>query len=150
MPVTESVPQRYVSPINPAKDGSALAQESDKAFEKAAANGWVVVKPKPNEVQIDIDRLEDLAVYTNNLSILKESAPDLVKKEETHVSPSGEPGHFHITLTLAQKITPVERIAIQAALGSDRKRELLSYLRTRRGDPVPTLFFEKGPEDEPF
>lgn len=58
-------------------------------------------------------------------------------------SRSGAPGKRHITLALNRKLTSVERILFQALLGSDRKRELLSYIRVLNSDPEPTLFFER-------
>ena len=44
-------------------------------------------------------------------------------------------------------VANVERIALQAVLGSDRMREFLSLYRHLNGDTDPTLFFEKVQEE---
>ena len=59
-------------------------------------------------------------------------------------SKSGEPGKMHITLVFQDRtFTTLERIGLQAMLGSDRVRELLSYVQYLNGDAHPTLFLEK-------
>lgn len=59
------------------------------------------------------------------------------------VTPSKSGGEKqHIRVFLPFNVEPVERIALQAALGSDGVRELLSLRRVRGDDPHPTLFAE--------
>jgi hypothetical protein len=41
-------------------------------------------------------------------------------------------------------VTSIERVALQAMLGSDSIREMLSWLRLRRGIDTPTIFFENA------
>lgn len=48
----------------------------------------------------------------------------------------------HIRIQLPWELTDWERIAWQAALGSDPVRELLSCLRLRKGDAHPTMLIE--------
>jgi len=50
-----------------------------------------------------------------------------------------------VVVTLERNVEPMERILIQAFLGSDLKREALSWVRIVNNDPNPTLFFEKKP-----
>jgi hypothetical protein len=40
-------------------------------------------------------------------------------------------------------LTPIERVTLQTILGSDPKREFLSFNRIENGDEHPTLFFER-------
>lgn len=65
---------------------------------------------------------------------------DITSIHEAKSKSGGE--HRHITLTLSNNISDVERILLQAILGSDPKRELLSYIRILRNIPQPTAFFE--------
>lgn len=60
-----------------------------------------------------------------------------------HESPSksGLP-HRHITITFDFDLTQWQRLAFQAALGSDTKRECLGCIMTLAGDEHPTLFLE--------
>lgn len=125
-------------------DGSAYDFETIKsslAFDKARRNGEVVVLPKENELQLDIDSDEDLA-YFHKARI----------KFDMHISGIDEwkirdsrNGNKHITVTLHNDIGPKQRIMYQLMLGSDRTREMLSYIRYRNEDPHPTLFIEKTP-----
>jgi hypothetical protein len=62
--------------------------------------------------------------------------------EEIHTGES-RGGNQHFTVTLKRNITPIERIALQAVLGSDPRREAHSLRRWLAGEKNPTLFFEK-------
>lgn len=106
--------------------------------------GYSIVLPKPNELQIDIDTDEQFAIFTRaSESMAKnwwiDSGLPLV---ETHPSKSGLPCR-HVTITLPFDVTPWQRIALQASLGSDPMRELLSSIRLMKGDVAPTLFVEQ-------
>ncbi len=110
------------------------------ALEKAKAEGFKVVYPKPNELQLDIDRAEDYVVWQAHRSILDEYFK-ILKVVET---PSQEKGHMHVTVTVEKSFNPFERIAFQAVLGSDRKREILGLIMNKLGhESKPTLFLEK-------
>lgn len=52
----------------------------------------------------------------------------------------------HIYVTLENPMTVPERIALQAALGSDPTREFLSLKRWLDKDPNPILLFEVKPK----
>lgn len=64
---------------------------------------------------------------------------------EWSVSPSGKQDHSHVIVRLRREVTPMERILIQAFLGSDLKREALSWVRLVNDDPNPTIFYTKKP-----
>lgn len=102
--------------------------------------GNKIVYPKENELQIDIDSDLQYAIYQAQMVVMyREFSLDVVET----VSRNGLPGR-HITITLPFEVSDIERIAFQAALGSDPLRELLSIFRHQRGDDYPTLFVEKG------
>jgi hypothetical protein len=109
-------------------------------YRAARDKGLSVVKPSKHELFIDIDNDEDLAHYEAMCDVMDSAL--LPVHEVRRTRSSG--GNWHIVAKTAQELTPIERIALQAALGSDRKRELLSILRIWREPGVPpTVFFEK-------
>lgn len=113
----------------------------EAAVEKARARGLVVRLPKPNELFVDIDTFAAYERFKEQIEVLKRwhRVVDVVE------SPSASGGaHKHIVVTLGNHVTPITRIALQAMLGSDLKREMLSYGRLLTGSsPHPTLFFER-------
>ena len=124
---------------------------SAAAFTKAAGKGWKVVLPQLTEIFIDIDNSADYAKFYELFPTLQEFLP-LAKIVRDTPSPSGAEGHRHIVVDLCEHTTDLERVLLQAVLGSDRKRELLAWQRINLRDAVPTLFFEKKdqPESNPI
>lgn len=125
-----------------------MQQQSDKeysllriaALQKAKDAGLQVVYPENNELQIDADSEEDRHRFYRVFHILQRQHPEATYQE--WVSRSGNA--WHIRVTLPFEVTALQRIALQAALGSDGVRELLGYIRhTEYGDPQPTLFLEQ-------
>lgn len=114
------------------------------ADKRAAARGCVVVEPKPNELFIDIDRAEDKECFHRNIGWLG----DLVTGYDTKPSTSGKPEKCHIVVRLNRDVKDhFERIGLQAILGSDRLREVLSWRNAIHESGRPTCFFEKAPEE---
>lgn len=120
-------------------DGGQTRREH--AEEQAKAKGCIVVEPKPNELFIDIDRVEDLEFFYKQIGHITKRCP-----LSYEVRPSLRKDHFHVVVCFENReLTEWERIALQAVLGSDRVRELISVFRLLDGDKTPTLFFEKAP-----
>ena len=107
----------------------------DELAAAAALRGRSVIYPAPKQIFIDIDSEQDYQVYRKQLEILDSSDMSPVVIQETE---SATPGHKHIILTFREDFTPAHRIALQAAMGSDRKRELLAILKGFG----PVCFFE--------
>jgi hypothetical protein len=103
--------------------------------------GLVPVHPEPDELQLDIDDRDDMRVAVDMLAVLEgNGVPARVIK--TTRSKSGN-AHVYIKLEWPEGLDPVTRIALQACLGSDRKRELLSLLRHLfQTQHPPTVLFE--------
>lgn len=114
--------------------------DSECAIQEAKDNNLDVVFPKPNELQVDIDSDAAYERYCGVLDHMLHHFPFVT--ESITPSRSGYPKR-HIVLTLRKPVTDVQRIALQAILGSDPVRELLSLKRIENGDPHPTLFLEK-------
>ena len=115
----------------------AIPTDSRDAFVYAKEHGLDVRYPMANELFIDIDDKRSYKVFEENYTLIEGTtgcmpAPSRRKKDG-----------MHIVVTLNRNVTPIERIALQAALGSDPRREAHSLRRYFAGDPLPTLFFEK-------
>jgi len=100
----------------------------------AKSKKLVVVVPLETELILDIDA--DRSVNETVLGLLREhfgDAPSL-----TTIS---KHGNIHIYIALPEAYCTEARIAMQAALGSDAKREMLSILSAPY-TPHPTVLFE--------
>lgn len=107
---------------------------------KASEAGCTIKLPKSNELFLDIDNVEDFAFFKKHITDLG----DLVQTWNFTESKSGK-GHYHIIVTLNRKVKSLtERVLLQAVLGSDRVRELISWRRLDSGNRKATVFFEKG------
>lgn len=114
----------------------------EEAIAQAEALGCNVVMPEPNQLFIDIDSNEDYRVFIEHHAMLTSIGGEGGKIVSTKASKSGLP-RCHIVLEFDRELSNVERVLLQAVLGSDRKRELLSWIRIRSGATEhPTLFFE--------
>jgi hypothetical protein len=118
------------------------APRSGAAYEKAEAEGLVVDLPRESELQLDFDTLAQLEAFRVRLQpILMEHFGVIERDVLVTVSKSG---HWHVRVALPLKrLTPIERIAFQAACGSDPVRELLSLVMIDNHDSQPTLLHEK-------
>jgi hypothetical protein len=117
-----------------------IAPNSNRAIEQAKLLNLDVVFPKKNELQIDVDDDAAYEVFKAHYDIVDRYWG--IDAANIRPSRSGQDGKKHITVRLSQDVKNTERIALQAFLGSDRKRELLSYIQAENGDANPTLFLE--------
>lgn len=117
--------------------------QSSHAYAEAESKCSTVRLPKPTELFIDLDSEEDKTWFYLNIGKVREQMGNV--DIEWISSPSGDPGHAHVIVTLSREVSEMERILLQAILGSDRKREALSWVRLVNNDPSPTLFYEKKP-----
>jgi len=137
---------------------------NERAFAQAVERGCEVELADAYTLQIDIDREEDLELFRAQLSRLVEHCPTLFRELGADEIQEGlffvrglkldgvkyksrTKGH-HIILKLASALDPVTRIMLQACLGSDRVREVLSYCRYAKGEPNPVLLFRPKPQSE--
>lgn len=115
---------------------------SQRALDQAAREGLSVVYPEDNQLQIDLDNEHSYRLFQNQLCIVEKFIG--ISNCDEKPSKSGKPGKRHITLTFyGVTFTMLERLALQAMLGSDRIRELLGYVQLKNEDPHPVLFLEK-------
>lgn len=118
---------------------------SNRALERAAVEGLEVVYPEPNQLFVDIDNEHSYRLYLNQTGILQKFVGIFAVKENPSKSSTPDSRYkLHITLTFdSVTFTTLERLALQAMLGSDRVREILGYVEYKGNDPTPVLFLEK-------
>ncbi len=115
---------------------SALEKSPEVEADELGLN---VVYPEDDQLLLDIDSDEDAAWLEKMLDVLRENGVEL-RVEKTTTSKSG---NHHVYIRIDRDLTPIERVALQACLGSDRKRELLSTLRIWYTNRAPTVLFER-------
>jgi hypothetical protein len=117
-----------------------VAYWSDAYAEKQAAkNGCFVEIPPATTLQIDVDSDASYTTFLEQLEVLRSLNP--LERYTFDVRPSKTPGHRHVRVFMSSEVLPLERILLQAVLGSDRKRELMSYTGLQMGQEHPTVFF---------
>jgi hypothetical protein len=119
--------------------GSALEDDPEETADKL---GLHMVLPGRDELFIDADAGFDMDRYEAMRDVLHANG---VLTEEVRITESKTPGNLHIVLRLKNaKLSPTARVAFQACLGSDPKREVLALLRIGYKTNRPaTIFFEK-------
>lgn len=94
-------------------------------------------------LQLDIDRAEDLVLFHRALPwiscIFHETGIGL---HAISYRKSRRRAHWHITIRTTKRLKIIERIALQAILGSDRIRELCNYERYRARSAYPILLID--------
>lgn len=121
-----------------------MAYLSD-AYAIAEELGLYVVEPKVNELQIDLDSPQDQYVMEALIALFGERGFSIRVQKVEH----SRHGNKHATLLVNHErgITTMERIALQAILGSDRKREALGFLLAwDEIEPASVFFEEKAPQ----
>jgi hypothetical protein len=111
----------------------------------AFVNGYICIYPKPNQLFIDVDTAAQFAQFLSLLDLLGDIfCTDSIPWTSTKSRSGGD--HQHIVVELPMEITQMERLVLQACMGSDAKRELLGFFHLRlkgKPDPQPTVFQEK-------
>jgi hypothetical protein len=103
----------------------------------AEMHGLEIVEPGPNELQIDIDSPEIPAKFHEQLSILGQ-----FYGETTYRTTRSKSGNVHIYVTMNNEVGDLERIMLQALLGSDIKRELLTLKNYKEGKERHQFLYE--------
>lgn len=112
---------------------------NQEQIEQARAAGLDVIEPGPDEIFVDLDSQQDQYVMEALLPLFSQNGLAI---EVVKVSRSRN-GNKHAYLKAGRSLTDLERVALQAILGSDRKREAMGFLRILNGIAPVTLFFEK-------
>jgi hypothetical protein len=126
--------------LRPEIEGYSLVSD-DQVDIAAEKKGLCVKLPNERQLFVDIDSEHSKEVFDKNLTTL--SGFFRVMNINITPSASAKPWHYHAVVELEQEITPLERVALQAVLGSDTVRELLSFVSIMKGYKKPTVFFER-------
>jgi hypothetical protein len=123
----------------------AAAQESypddtDAVIAQAVADGFVVTIAAGSVLQVDIDSDADYMAFQSLWGMFADITGGQVKLIVP--SRSGLPKR-HITITLPYEVDDITRLALQAILRSDPRRELFGYRRVRDGIAPVTVFIDK-------
>ena len=117
---------------------------------KGYADKWQVVLPDDRMFMLDYDEkpydgtLPDQ--FYRTLGILEQA---LENYNTYFVVSESKGGNTHCLVHLPNTMSIVERIAWQAAFGSDPKREALCLLSVSRGELNPILLFMRKPQPGP-
>jgi hypothetical protein len=105
--------------------------------------------PAADELYLDIDTPEQWGIFLRSFDVVRRYLG--VEEYKRTASSSGRAGRYHVVIKMKEPMTSFERIALQAALGSDPMREILSLMRIYQNNPHPTLLFElpEGQEKPP-
>jgi hypothetical protein len=124
----------------------------NRAVDKLAEErGLAVVRSAPNLLMLDLDTPEQEKTWESNkflltdrfdgLFVMRGHAGDVL--DGVALETTSQSGNRHVYVWLLAPLTEGERIAMQAALGSDPKREMLNLARLRKhGEAGITLFEE--------
>lgn len=125
---------------------SEVVQRTTQDVEALAqAQGLVPFLPEADELMLDLDEADGAPAARARVGEVLENNGIGVLASLTTTSKSGK---YHLYLRLDRPVTPHERIALQACLGSDPVREVLSLLRLMQGgEPAAvTALFETEEE----
>jgi hypothetical protein len=141
----EAMIKGIVDEFDHSKDSEGKIYDFGRDPEKVAEEiGCVVVYPKPNQLQIDLDSEEALEYCSRRLR----SVHNQLYWETfivTKPSNSGLP-HRHMTITVQGKeFSDFERVALQMMFGSDPIRESINAMRCAAKIKDPICFFEPKP-----
>lgn len=107
----------------------------EEAQEAAKAVGLVCFLPRENELLLDLD---DNPVNTQVLKSLENNGFEIKGTLET----TSKNNRTHFYIRLGQRVSNLERLCLQACLGSDPIKEFLGYMRVRVKSEAPVCLFE--------
>lgn len=117
--------------------------ENIRRINSTRKRGLRIVEPRANEIQIDLDNARALRVYARQYFLLEQHGITTGWRERMTTSKSGG-SRVHVTITIPKGIDNVKRVAFQAILGSDLKREAFNLCRVIKRNRYPIVFFERS------
>jgi len=116
---------------------SKFNPDIEKAIEKGKSLGFTVIQSTRSTLLLDLDTPESVAQFNDVLPLVKE----FLKVKEV-LSWESEHGNQHRLIYLDDDLHVLTRIALQAVLGSDPKREVFAIERIKAGITEPSLLFQ--------
>ena len=118
--------------------------------DKGYANAWMVVVADDNMLMLDYDDAPaGSAPFLPEQFFLTLAIFNKAWGSDNYYEASvSKGGNTHVIVHLRSAMDILERIAWQAAFGSDPKREALHLLSVSRGELNPILLFMRKPESQ--
>src|SRR5215471_3037941 len=113
--------------------------QAQRFLDKEGAHDWEIIVANDTELQLDFDSEREPERFLEVFGIFTEQYPIIGLRRTISKSGKG----LHIRIYLQQPMEIIQRIAWQAALGSDVTREALSLISVAKGWLNPILLFEK-------
>lgn len=118
---------------------SEVIQRNAEEVEAIAASlGLVCFIADDRELQLDLDNNKIPVHLARVTEVLEQNGWSVVDTLRT----TSKGGGAHLYIKMGVAIGPLQRIALQAMLGSDPVREVLSMLRLSAGATASTALFE--------
>ena len=116
-----------------------IEQVEKLMFDEGIKDTHEIVLPLANQLQIDIDHEELPRRFTDSLNILLKAmdGPIAVTRYRSRH------GRLHVVIDLPHELSALERVAWQAALGSDGIREAMGLCALRRNVKNGTLLIHR-------
>lgn len=113
-----------------------------EAIEKSAERQGVdVIWSDDHTLLLDLDGDDSINVFWRQWDMLIDTHPDPYNFSEPRILPSRGGHGYHAIIRVEAPLNNHQRILLQAILGSDVKRELLSYVGLLHGQDNPTVLF---------
>jgi hypothetical protein len=112
---------------------------TDNNTADAVEDGFTVEYAEGNELLLDLDDEDAIARFESVRKRLANKVP-LIELERW-VSKSGDGIHVRLATLATESLSELERVALQACLGSDPLRECLTINDIRRGVKRPSRLF---------
>lgn len=122
------------------EDYASDAQFTDAAaLDKADRHGLDVLFSDSRTLQLDLDSDDALERFQQQYDMLYNNG--VIIDHATCEVLQSKSGNYHVIVHLTRSHMVLERIMLQALLGSDIKREMLAYIGWEKGQQNPVLLF---------
>lgn len=109
----------------------------EEVIKRGEAAGCEVIRANDFLLLLDIDSAKDYETFTYHIALLR----NWLEVEEVDEWKSRS-GNCHIRIRLKNPLPMITRYGLQAALGSDGKRELLNYRDLAEGILEPCVLYK--------
>ena len=124
--------------------GDGKVRTNEQMKEWAEKEGCYFEEADDKTLFIDVDTPEQLATFEGNLALAAHLFNIDKRPYNWQRTPSKSgPPHYHIRVHLPRRFSTLERVLLQACLGSDLRREMISMKRVLEGEDNVIVFFEK-------
>ena len=124
------------------------AQAAEEFLRQAHFDDWMVVVADDKILMLDYDQQPYDGMLPEQFYVTLGIFDSVVGSNNYFEHTASKGGNTHCVIHMEKPMPIVERIAWQAAFGSDPKREALHLLSVSRGELNPILLFMRKPEEQ--